>query len=97
MVRHETRELAEGARRAYGNALGDRRTLAEATGGRAVVDTNFLKEGVSRIFAENVGYYVLRFQAERSEKTEFRKVDVKVKRRGLQVRARPGYWTGPVQ
>jgi VWFA-related protein len=68
------------------------RSLAETTGGYAVVDTNDTAAGVRQIFRENGSYYLLGY-APSSPRMEgrFRKIQVKVSQPRLTVRARTGY------
>jgi VWFA-related protein len=66
--------------------------LADETGGRAVVRTNDIPGALARIARENSTYYLLGYQTDASRSPgRFRKIDVRVKRPGLQVRARRGY------
>src|SRR5688572_26819537 len=72
--------------------LQDLRGLAETTGGFAILDTNNFESGFSRVVRENSTYYVLGFSAGSTRADgRFRNVEVRVKRPGLQVRARKGY------
>ena len=72
--------------------LQDLRSLAEATGGFAILDTNNFEDGFSRVVRENSTYYVLGFSAGTSRADgRFRNIEVRVKRPGLQVRSRRGY------
>jgi VWFA-related protein len=68
------------------------RTVSSQTGGFAVVSQNDLNGAFARIIEENSGYYLLGYYPtnDRRDGTH-RKVDVRVKRPGLQVRARNGY------
>jgi VWFA-related protein len=66
--------------------------LAEETGGRAVVRTNDIAGGLARIARENSTYYLLGYQTDASRAPgKFRKIEVRVRRPGLEVRARRGY------
>ena len=66
--------------------------LAEETGGRAVVRTNDIPGALARIANENSTYYLLGYPTDGSRSPgKFRKVEVRVKRPGLQVRVRRGY------
>ena len=72
--------------------LQDLRSLAEATGGFAILDTNNFEAAFSRVVRENSTYYVLGFSAGTSRADgRFRNIEVRVKRPGLQVRSRKGY------
>ena len=66
--------------------------LADETGGMAVVRTNDIPGALARIASENSTYYLLGYHTDASRSPgRFRKIDVRVKRPGLQVRARRGY------
>ena len=68
------------------------RTLAENTDGIAVVDTNDLRAGLQRIVDDVSAYYLLGYYST-NPKTDgkYRKIEVKVKRSGISVKARRGY------
>ncbi|HZJ34328.1 MAG TPA: VWA domain-containing protein [Vicinamibacterales bacterium] len=70
----------------------DLRGLADATGGFAIVDTNNYKDAFTRVVRENSTYYVLGFTTS-TPRTDgrFHKVQIRVKRPGLEVRSRGGY------
>ena len=66
--------------------------LADETGGSAVVRTNDLAGALARIASENSTYYLLGYHTDASRAPgRFRKLEVRVKRPGIQVRARRGY------
>lgn len=68
------------------------RTLAAETGAIAAVDRNDFHETFARIIRDNSYYYVLGYYSPNGKRDgKFRKVDVKVRRPGLTVRARTGY------
>ena len=68
------------------------RTLADATDGMAVVDTNNLEKGLLRIADDLTSYYLLGYYSTNTRLDgQFRKITVKVKRPGVDVRARRGY------
>jgi VWFA-related protein len=67
-------------------------TLANATGGLAVVDTNDLSSGLKRIVDEVSAYYLLGYYSTNSKMDgTFRRIEVKVKRPNVKVAARRGY------
>ena len=69
------------------------RTFSEATGGIATVGTNDFAGGFKRIVEDNSAYYVLGYHpAELKQDGKFHEISVKVKRPGVQVRARKGYY-----
>ena len=68
------------------------RLLAAGTGGVAAVDRNDFTETFDRIIRDNSDYYVLGYYSSNSKGDgRFRKIDVKVRRPGVTVRARSGY------
>jgi VWFA-related protein len=68
------------------------RAFADQTGGLATVNTNNFADGFSRIVEDNSGYYVLGYHAEPKHDGKFHEIAVRLKRPGLQVRARKGYY-----
>ena len=67
------------------------RTLAEATDGVAVVDTNDLARGLRRIVDDLSSYYLLGYYSGGKLDGRFHSISVRVRRPGVQVRARRGY------
>jgi len=71
--------------------------LPDLTGGRTVMGTNEPVLRVPEIFRESGAYYTLGFQPGNArEDRRFQEIDVKVKRPGLSVQARQGYFSGAV-
>jgi VWFA-related protein len=69
------------------------RVLADSTGGFAAVNRNDLNGAFDRIVAENSSYYMLGFYSNNDRRSgRFRKLEVRVKRPGLRVRNRTGYY-----
>jgi len=67
-------------------------TFAEETGGFAVVNTNGFATAYDRIVEENSAYYVLAYYPPNPKRDgKFHKIDVRLMRPGLTVRARRGY------
>jgi VWFA-related protein len=66
--------------------------LAEETGGIAFPDSNDVSSSLARIVEDSSAYYLLGYYAPPGRDDRFRKVDVRVKRAGLTVRARAGYY-----
>jgi len=69
------------------------RSLADETGGFAIRNTNALAPGLERIARESEAFYLLGYQPTNAARDgKFRKIEVKVARRGVDVRARRGYY-----
>src|SRR5207245_8073135 len=69
------------------------RTLAENTDGVAVVDTNDLASGLKRVVSDLSSYYLLGYYSANAKLDgRFHAIKVRVKRPGVQVRARRGYF-----
>jgi VWFA-related protein len=67
-------------------------TLADETGGLAVVRTNNVAEGLGRIVLDNSRYYLLGYLSDSGNwSNKFLKLDIRAKRPGLKVRARHGF------
>jgi VWFA-related protein len=67
--------------------------VAENTGGRAVVGTDDLEAGVDQVLTEDASYYLVGYQTANGRPDgRFRRVEVKVRRPGVIIRARSGYW-----
>ena len=67
------------------------RTLSEETGGFAVVNQNDFSNAFGRIVEDNSSYYVLAYYPPDPRPGRFHKIDVRVTRPGLTVRARRAY------
>ena len=68
-------------------------SVAEDSGGFAIRDTNDLAAGLDRISRESRTYYLLGYAPENTRADgRFRRLEVKVSRKGLRVRARRGYF-----
>jgi hypothetical protein len=67
------------------------RTLAEATDGLAIVDSNDLAGGLKRVVADLTSYYLLGYYSTGKLDGKFHAITVRVKRPAVQVRARRGY------
>lgn len=68
-------------------------SLAADTGGRAFTDSNDFGEAFSRVSRDMSSYYLLGYAATNSVKDgRFRRIQVRVKRDGLRVEARAGYY-----
>ena len=69
------------------------RTLSEETGGFAVVNKNDFATAFQRIVEDNSSYYVLAYYPPDARPGRTHKIDVRVARPGLTVRARKAYLT----
>jgi VWFA-related protein len=69
------------------------RTLSEETGGFAVVNKNDFTTAFDRIQQDNSSYYVLAYYPPDARPGRLHKIDVRMNRPGLTVRARKGYVT----
>src|SRR6202011_1210402 len=67
------------------------RTLADATDGLAIVDSNNLDAGLKRVVADLSSYYLLGYYSTGKLDGKFHSISVRVKRPGVQVRARRGF------
>jgi VWFA-related protein len=65
--------------------------LADETGGAAITTSNDLAAGLARMARDASAYYLLGYQPERTPDGKWHRLQVKVGRPGLEVRARRGY------
>src|SRR5262245_4085829 len=69
------------------------RVLAENTDGRAIVNRNDLDVGMKQITTDSSAYYLIGYNSSQAPSDgKFHEIKVRVKRPGVQVRARKGYW-----
>ena len=70
------------------------RRIASETGGRAIVNTNDPAEQLAGVIADASAYYLIGYSPTRTTNDgKFHRIKVKVKRRGVRVTARRGYWS----
>ena len=75
------------------NSMDSLRTLAENTDGRAIVNRNDLGAAMKQIVRDASAYYLIGYtSAQAPMDGKFHEIRVRVKRPGVQVRARKGYW-----
>ena len=75
------------------SAIDTLHTLANNTDGRAIVNRNDLAAGMKQIMRDSSGYYLLGYTSTKAPiDGKFHEIKVNVKRRGVNVRARKGYW-----
>ena len=69
------------------------RVLAEETDGRAIVNQNDLAPGLRQMLRDASAYYLLGYNSsEAATDGEYHEINVRVKRDGVHVRARKGFW-----
>src|SRR3977135_3045537 len=69
------------------------RLLSEQTDGRAIVNRNDLSVGMKQITRDQSAYYLIGYNSSQAPSDgKFHEIKVRVKRPGVQVRARKGYW-----
>ena len=67
--------------------------LAANTDGRAIVNRNDLAVGMKQIIRDSSSYYLLGYSSSQAPTDgKFHQIKVNVKRKGVDVRARKGYW-----
>jgi VWFA-related protein len=69
--------------------------LADETGGASITISNDLAAGLARMARDASSYYLLGYQPERTPDGKWHRLQVKVGRPGLEVRARRGYVATP--
>jgi VWFA-related protein len=69
------------------------RVLADETDGRAIVNRNDLARAMKQIVTDSSAYYLIGYNSSQAPTDgKFHEIRVRVKRSGMQVRARKGYW-----
>jgi VWFA-related protein len=69
------------------------RTLSAETDGRAIVNRNDLAKGLEQMVRDSSAYYLIGYNSSPApDDGKFHEIKVRVKRPGLEVRARKGYW-----
>ncbi|HUQ86634.1 MAG TPA: VWA domain-containing protein, partial [Vicinamibacterales bacterium] len=86
--------VSQSTSQAYLNSsLDTLRELAENTDGRAIVNRNDLAAGMKQIIKDSSAYYLVGYNSNLAPTDgKFHSIKVRVKRSGLQVRHRQGYW-----
>jgi VWFA-related protein len=80
-------------RTSLNNLIDSLRTISEETDGRAIVNRNDLDIGMKQIIRDSSAYYLLGYTSTQAPQDgKFHTIRVRVKRPGVQVRARKGYW-----
>jgi VWFA-related protein len=73
-------------------ATGGSENLAEETGGFAITNNNDLNAGLVRAANDSATYYLLGYQPSKPPSEKWRKLQVRVDKPGVKVRARQGYF-----
>jgi hypothetical protein len=69
------------------------RSLSEETDGRAIVNRNTLEQGLAGMVRDSSAYYLLGYTTSQAATDgKFHQIQVRVKRRDVEVRARKGFW-----
>ena len=69
------------------------RVLADETDGRAIVNRNDLAAGMRQIIRDSSAYYLVGYNSKKAPTDgKFHEIKVRVKRKGVDVRHRKGYW-----
>jgi VWFA-related protein len=80
-------------KRGLDQSLDTLRVVADNTDGRAIINRNDLATGMKQIIRDSSGYYLIGYNsASAPTDGKFHTIDVKVRRPGVEVRARKGYW-----
>jgi VWFA-related protein len=69
--------------------------VSNETGGWATVNRNDFGPKIEQVFQENGAYYLLGYRSTESPEKEYRRIEVKVSRPDVEVRARKGYVAEP--
>jgi hypothetical protein len=73
------------------------RVFSDETDGRAIVNRNDLASGMAQIVRDSSAYYLIGYTSQAAPTDgKFHEISVRVKRRGVDVRARRGYWAATV-
>ena len=68
------------------------RSLADETNGRAITERNNLDQALAAVLRDSSAYYLLGYNSSKGADGKFHEIKVRVKKPGLEVRARKGYW-----
>jgi hypothetical protein len=72
--------------------------VSENTGGFPIINRDDYVEAIGQVFAENSSYYLLGYEPPTANDGRFHRIEVRVNKPGLTVRARSGYYaTKPVK
>jgi VWFA-related protein len=80
-------------RQYLGSTMDSLRVLSDQSDGRAIVNRNDLATAMKQIVRDESAYYLLGYNSSQAPSDgKFHEIKVRVKRPGVQVRARKGYW-----
>ena len=80
-------------RRTLNDAISSLRVIADQTDGRAIVSQNNPLPALRQMLTDTSAYYLLGYTSSESPRDgKFHEIQVRVKRKDVQVRARKGYW-----
>jgi VWFA-related protein len=84
---------SENDRRTLNEAISSLRVIADQTDGRAIVSQNNPAPSLRQMLTDTSAYYLLGYTSTEAPRDgKFHEIQVRVKRRDVQVRARKGYW-----
>ena len=66
--------------------------LAVNTDGRAIVNRNDLERGLRQVVRDTSAYYLIGYNSSAPADGKFHEIKIRLKRPGVQVRSRKGYW-----
>lgn len=66
--------------------------MADNTNGRAITERNDLESALAVVLRDSSAYYLLGYNSDKGTDGKFHEIKVRVKKPGLEVRARKGYW-----
>lgn len=90
---YDPRGLMAGTSRSLMAAHEWMQVLAEQTGGRAIVNRNDGRKAMEAMITDSSAYYLVGYSSTEDPRDgKFHNVKVRVKRPGVEVRARSGYW-----
>jgi VWFA-related protein len=72
------------------------RSMAEETDGRAIVNRNKLDTALAQVMEDESAYYLIGYNSKAPTDGKFHEIKVRVRRPGVDVRARKGYWAATV-
>ncbi|MBD0369461.1 MAG: VWA domain-containing protein [Pyrinomonadaceae bacterium] len=94
----ELEGLLRGRRNAFFDSLVGMSLLAKQTGGFSIALNNDLTDGIKQVLNDQKGYYLIGYRPDESTfdpvtgRRKFHDIKIKVKRPGLQVRSRSGFY-----